>query len=49
MGSVTVITIDVLLNACYQMLASMLKYFKEIAIRKIFTAGKFFNYITTFV
>lgn len=40
MGSVTAITIDVLLNACYQMLESMLKYFREIAMRKILTAGK---------
>lgn len=41
MGSVTAITIDGQLNACYQRLASMLKYFRGMGMRKILTAGKF--------
>lgn len=41
MGSVIVITIDGRFNACCQMLARMLKYFKEMGMRKILTAGIF--------
>lgn len=42
MGSVTAITIDWRLNACYQMLASKLKYFREMGMRKILTDSNFF-------